>query len=110
MIHHRCPARAALLPPCRPAASPTDCCRFGTPLCAAPRRPAYVVNDVNGKPNPFAARGVEALWENAVLFPWKQGDVLILDNVSAMHARMPCTDPSRKILTAIADQYTIECP
>ena len=25
-----------------------------------------------------------------VLFPWAKGDVLILDNVSAMHARMPC--------------------
>jgi len=70
-------------------------------------RPEYVTVDVNGKTNPFAAKGVEAIWDQAVLFPWKRGDVLILDNVSAMHGRMPCTDRTRKILTAIADEYTV---
>jgi len=71
------------------------------------RRPEYVTSDVDGNLNPFAERGVDAIWEKAVVFPWVKGDVLILDNVSAMHGRMPCTDGSRRILTAIADPYTV---
>lgn len=70
----------------------------------------YVTPLADGTPNPLGARPYMAYWAHAVLFPWRRGDVLILDNVSAMHARMPCTDMKRRILTAIADPYTATAP
>lgn len=42
----------------------------------------------------------EVFWKHAVVFPWRQGDVLILDNVMAAHGRMPYAGP-RKILVAM---------
>ena len=72
--------------------------------------PRYCTPLADGTPNPLGARPYMAYWKHAVLFPWAKGDVLILDNVSAMHARMPCTDMKRRILTAIADPYTATAP
>jgi alpha-ketoglutarate-dependent taurine dioxygenase len=42
----------------------------------------------------------EVMWDNAVIFPWKQGDVLVLDNHLVAHGRMPYTGP-RKILVGM---------
>ena len=42
----------------------------------------------------------EAMWDNAVIFPWHEGDVLVLDNYLVAHGRMPFLPP-RKILVAM---------
>ena len=43
-----------------------------------------------------------ATWENSVIFAWRKGDLLILDNILTGHGRMN-VQPPRKILTAFAD-------
>jgi alpha-ketoglutarate-dependent taurine dioxygenase len=43
---------------------------------------------------------LETLNQNTVAFPWKKGDVLVLDNILAMHGRAPFNGP-RRILTAL---------
>jgi alpha-beta hydrolase superfamily lysophospholipase len=35
----------------------------------------------------------DAIWKNMVFFPWRAGDVLILDNDSVAHGRMPYRGP-----------------
>ncbi|MFN0056628.1 MAG: TauD/TfdA family dioxygenase, partial [Planctomycetales bacterium] len=42
----------------------------------------------------------KVMWDEAAIFPWKQGDVLILDNYLVAHGRMPYSGP-RKILVAM---------
>lgn len=42
----------------------------------------------------------QAMWDNSVIFPWRQGDVLVLDNYLTAHGRMPYKGP-RKILVAM---------
>lgn len=56
----------------------------------------------DGSPlDPAALRHVrEVLAAEASLFPWREGDVLVLDNVLTAHGRMPFSGP-RKILLAM---------
>lgn len=42
----------------------------------------------------------KTLWDEAIIFPWQQGDVLVLDNFSVAHGRMPY-EGTRKILVAM---------
>lgn len=42
----------------------------------------------------------KTLWDNAVISPWQQGDILVLDNFSVAHGRMPY-EGARKILVAM---------
>lgn len=42
----------------------------------------------------------QVLWNNAVLFPWEKGDVLLLDNLRVAHGRMPFKG-ERRILVAM---------
>ena len=43
---------------------------------------------------------LDILQANTVTFPWQKGDILILDNILAMHGRAPFTG-KRRILTAL---------
>jgi alpha-ketoglutarate-dependent taurine dioxygenase len=43
-----------------------------------------------------------ATWDHSVLFKWKKGDVLVLDNILTGHGRMNVEGP-RKILASFAD-------
>jgi alpha-ketoglutarate-dependent taurine dioxygenase len=42
----------------------------------------------------------KVMWDSAVVFPWRQGDVLVLDNIMSAHGRMAFEGP-RKILVAM---------
>lgn len=43
---------------------------------------------------------IDVLKENTVAFPWQKGDVMVLDNILAMHGRSPFTG-RRRVLTAL---------
>ncbi|HYO62399.1 MAG TPA: TauD/TfdA family dioxygenase [Pyrinomonadaceae bacterium] len=45
--------------------------------------------------------------ETAVTFPWREGDIMLLDNFLASHGREPFVGP-RKIVVAMAELYTNE--
>jgi alpha-ketoglutarate-dependent taurine dioxygenase len=45
----------------------------------------------------------QTMFDTAVVFPWLEGDVLLLDNVLVSHGRMPFVGP-RKTLVAMAAQ------
>jgi hypothetical protein len=49
----------------------------------------------DGTPIPDADmdRVRDAIWRNMVFFPWRRGDVLVLDNDAVAHGRMPYRGP-----------------
>jgi hypothetical protein len=47
----------------------------------------------------------QAYQKQMVSFTWEKGDVLMLDNMLAIHARTPF-EPPRKILVGMAEPYT----
>ena len=47
----------------------------------------------------------DAYLQEVVMFDWREGDILMLDNMLTAHARAPYSGP-RKILVAMADPYT----
>lgn len=62
---------------------------------------------VDGNPTPFREAPYVGMWEHSKFVAWRRGDVMILDNVNAMHARAACQDPRRLVLTAIGDAYEV---
>jgi hypothetical protein len=47
----------------------------------------------------------EAYNQATISFPWRQGDVLMLDNMLIAHGRAPFVGP-RKVVVAMADAYS----
>lgn len=46
-------------------------------------------------------------WQEAVMFPWQAGDILILDNMLTAHGRQPFVG-SRKVLVGMAEPYSLD--
>jgi alpha-ketoglutarate-dependent taurine dioxygenase len=46
------------------------------------------------------------VWDNSVFFCWRQGDVVLVDNLRVAHARMPCDGP-RTVAAAVGDMIDV---
>lgn len=70
---------------------------------------AYFVN-AQGQSTTMTSREAKELgkaeWENASIFQWKQGDILVIDNLQVAHSRLN-TGQKRKILTAFGNMCNI---
>lgn len=49
----------------------------------------------------------QVFWQNTTLFPWRKGDVLLLDNIRYSHGRLNVKGP-RRILAALANAYNMD--
>jgi alpha-ketoglutarate-dependent taurine dioxygenase len=47
-----------------------------------------------------------AAWANAIVFPWRTGDLLLIDNIRFGHARLNVRKP-RRLIAAMADPYDV---
>lgn len=47
-----------------------------------------------------------AAWDNSIIFPWKTGDLLLIDNIRFGHARLNVRKP-RRLIAAMADAYDV---
>jgi alpha-ketoglutarate-dependent taurine dioxygenase len=65
-------------------------------------------NTYYGDGSPIEGDVLEALraayQEEMIQFPWKKGDVMILENMSVCHGRAPYSGP-RKVITALAEPF-----
>ncbi|BAY24657.1 hypothetical protein NIES2100_44520 [Calothrix sp. NIES-2100] len=69
----------------------------------------YFLDEHNQHTTMTAAEAKElgkAEWKNSVIFQWKQGDILIMDNLQVAHSRLNTKLP-RKILTAFGNMCNI---
>jgi alpha-ketoglutarate-dependent taurine dioxygenase/acyl carrier protein/NRPS condensation-like uncharacterized protein len=58
-------------------------------------------------PDEVVSELLELYWQTAVSFPWREGDVLMVNNMLVAHARKPFVGP-RKIVVAMADMTSKE--
>ena len=48
-----------------------------------------VFGDGTEIPKSYVQHIEDVIWKNFVIFPWKKNDLLVLDNFSTAHGRMP---------------------
>jgi hypothetical protein len=41
----------------------------------------------------------DVIWDNMVVFPWKPGDVVAIDNFSVSHGRLPYKGPRQIVVS-----------
>lgn len=54
-----------------------------------------------------AKAAFKRIWAHSVVFKWKKGDVLLIDNILTSHSRLNVVQP-RKILAAMGDMFKVE--
>ena len=50
-------------------------------------------------PKSYVQHVIDVIWDNLVIFKWQQGDIIVIDNFSTSHGRLPYSGP-REILVA----------
>lgn len=72
--------------------------------------PKLFLRTLFGDGTPFSREESEAVqraaWENAMIFRWRQGDMLMLNNIRYAHARLNVVKP-RRILAALGEPYDV---
>jgi len=48
----------------------------------------------------------ELYWKLAISFPWREGDLVMIENMLVSHARTPYVGP-RKIIVAMGEMHTV---
>lgn len=75
-------------------------------LTATTREEDLPISAYHGDGSPLAVADLEevrqAYRDGMVTFPWRQGDVLVVDNMLVAHGRMPFTPP-RRVMVAMGD-------
>ncbi|HJX28840.1 MAG TPA: TauD/TfdA family dioxygenase [Thermoanaerobaculia bacterium] len=75
-------------------------------LTATTREEDLPINAYHGDGSPLSVADLEevrqAYRDVMVAFPWRQGDVLVVDNMLVAHGRMPFTPP-RRVMVAMGD-------
>jgi alpha-ketoglutarate-dependent taurine dioxygenase len=73
-------------------------------------KPSTFLKVLCGDGTPFSDAETDeiqaAVWDNATVFPWQRGDLLIIDNLAFGHARLNVKRP-RRIVAALANEYDV---
>lgn len=73
-------------------------------------KPDIFLKVLHGNGEPFTAeesREIQrAAWSHAIVFPWRTGDLLLLDNIRFGHARLNVRKP-RRLIAAMGDRYDV---
>lgn len=94
---------------CQPAEDPTGTMAMTAMHQQNSTLDMYLVNEHGSCTKMTVAEARElgrAEWRNAVIFPWRQGDILVIDNLQVAHGRLNVRSP-RKILTAFGNMCNI---
>ena len=77
-------------------------------LCSATGQSATSVHFSDNQKIPYSMvkEICDLSWNNSYMFPWKQNDLLVVDNIAIAHGRMNVVGP-RKITVSLGNMYHI---